>query len=467
MRITQQKRGYLLVLILVFGAIFLVILSAFMGYVITQHRSQTVNLHKQQALNIAEAGLDYYKWFLAHNPGNTKNGTTVAGPYVGVYSDPEGGPIGEYSLSIASSTACGNVYAININSTGHTYAEPTFGRQVYARYARPTVAEYAYIINSSVWAGSDRTIIGPYHSNGGVRMDGTNNSTVSSGQATWSCTPAFGCTPTTTKVGVFTSTTNAKTSFFSYPTPPINFTGLTVDLTAMQSKAQIGGGRYFAPSTKAGYHITFKSNGTFDVYKVNAKENEPNGVAWGHYMNVLKGESFVGNYTIPKQCSVIFVEDQIWLDGVVNGKVTIVAGDTDTPGKDPSIILNGNITYATATSGLLAIGELDVLVGLEVPDNMVLNGIFAAQLGRFGRNDYSYTKFPSSWASYNKRNSLTINGTIVSNGREGTKWTNNGTYVSGFNTRTNTYDRRLVSDPPPLTPAVSDTYEFIEWREVN
>ena len=98
---------------------------------------------------------------------------------------------------------------------------------------------------------------------------------------------------------------------------------------------------------------------------------------------------------------------------------------------------------------------------------MILNGIFAAQLGHFGRNNYAYSNFPSSWDSYNKRNSLTINGTIVSNGREGTKWTSNGTYISGFNVRTNTYDRDLVSDPPPLTPAVSTTYEFIEWREIN
>jgi hypothetical protein len=75
---------------------------------------------------------------------------------------------------------------------------------------------------------------------------------------------------------------------------------------------------------------------------------------------------------------------------------------------------------------------------------------------------------PNSWESNIKRNSLTLNGTIVSNGREGTKWVSNtGVYTSGFNTRFNSYDRDLVADPPPLTPEVSDTYEFIEWREDN
>ena len=97
----HTKSGYLLVLILVFGAIFVSIITAFVGFVVTQHRAQVINYNKEQAMDIAEAGLNYYKWFLAHNPGNITNGTGVAGPYVGVYSDPEGGPLGTYSLTIA------------------------------------------------------------------------------------------------------------------------------------------------------------------------------------------------------------------------------------------------------------------------------------------------------------------------------------------------------------------------------
>jgi hypothetical protein len=460
----HTQKGYLLVLIMVFGAVFLTMAIAFVGYVVTQHRGQVFNYNKERALDIAEAGLNYYKWYLAHNPDDTTNGTGLPGPYVGVYADPEGSAIGEFSLEIASSSACGDIYAVDINSTGATYAMPNAGRKVYARYARPTVAEYAYILNSNVWAGDDRTIIGPYHSNGGIRMDGTNNSTVTSGQETWSCNSSFNCNPTQTVDGVFGDGPNS--DLWSFPSTPINFTGITIDLAQMQDKAQNAGGEYFGPSGKAGYHILFKDNGTFDVYRVNKKAAEPKGYAWGYYMHVLNGESFIGNYDIPNACAVIFVEDQVWLEGVVNGKVTIAAADVDTTGVDPSIILNDNITYANEDSGLLAIAEYDMLIGLVVPDDMVLNGIFIAQNGHFGRNHYT-TSIPNSWWDYIKRNSLTINGTIVSNGREGTKWVNGSTYLSGFNTRTNTYDRDLVSDPPPMTPEVSDMYEFIEWREVN
>ncbi len=461
-----NRSGYLLVLILVFGAIFFLLATAFIGYVVTQAQLARTKYNKEEALQIAEAGLDYYKWFLAHYPGNVTNGTTTPGPYVHSYVDPEGSTIGAFSLQIASSTACGDVTAVDITSTGYTYENPSLGRTVYGRYARPTVAEFAYVINSNVWAGSDRTIIGPYHSNGVVRMDGTNNSTVTSGQASWVCDGTIPCTPQangSTVNGVFGSGPNS--NLWSFPSTPINFTGLTVDLSAMQSKAQNSGGIYLGPSGKAGYNIIFKSNGTFDVYRVNSKENEPNGYAWGRYMNILKGKTLIGNYPIPTRCPVIYVEDQVWLEGVVNGKVTIAAADVDTTGVDPSIILNNNITYANATSGILAIAEYDVLIGLVVPDNMTLNGIFMAQNGHFGRNHYD-TSMPNAWETYIKRNSLTLNGTIVSNGREGTKWiSGTSTYVSGFNTRTNSYDRNLVSSPPPLTPKVSDTYKFIEWRE--
>jgi hypothetical protein len=465
MKHTGSIRGYLLVLILVFGAIFLTMASAFVGFVVSQHQLQVFNYNKERAFNIAEAGLNYYKWYLAHNPDDTTNGTGLAGPYTGVYEDPEDGPIGEYSLDIASSTACGELYAVDITSTGATYEAPNAARRVHARYARPTIAQYAYIINSNVWAGDDRVITGPYHSNGGIRMDGTNNSTVTSGQETWSCDSSYGCSPTQNVDGVFGSGPNS--DLWSFPAAPINFTGITVDLSDMEDKAKNSGGVYIAPSGRAGYHLTFKSNGTFDVYLVRTKENEPNGYAWGQQMNILKSQQFVGNYAIPSSCPVVYVEDQVWLDGVVNGKVTLAAADVDTTGKDPSIILNGNITYANEDSGLLAIAEYDTLIGLVVPNDMTLNGIFVAQNGHFGRNYYD-TSMPNAWETYIKRNSLTLNGTIVSNGREGTKWVSSGgTFLSGFNNRYNSYDRNLVNDPPALTPEVSDTYDFIEWREDN
>jgi len=462
--INNNQKGYLLVLVLVFGAIFFTIVVAAIGGMVTQSKIQDQRLEKEKALDIAEAGLDYYKWFLAHNADDTTDGTGLPGPYVHSYDDPELGSIGNFSLEISSSTSCGEVYAIDIYSTGETNTSSTT-RTVYGRYARPTVTEFAYIINSNVWAGSDRTIIGPYHSNGIIRMDGTNNSTVTSGQEDWVCDGSLSCSPSsngTTLDAVYGDGPNS--SLWSFPSPPINFTGLNVDLANMQDKAENGGGIYIPPSGDYGYRVTFVDDGTVEVRIVDRTwSHSEYSSADGSYTarNLIRDDDPYNIYTIDPDCPLIFVEDKVWLEGEVSMKVTIAAADIDTAGKDHSIILHDNITYTSTSSGLLAIAEEDVLVGYEAPNDMELNGIFVAQNGHFGRNYYG-----SSYKTGSRyRDSLTINGTIVSNGRVGTKWSSGGTWKSGFNTRFNSYDRDLVSDPPPLTPEVSDTYEFIEWRE--
>lgn len=464
----NTQGGYLLLLVLVFSSIFFVIVSSFVASVVTQSKVISQRVQIEQAGHIAEAGLNYYKWFLAHYPGDITNGTGLPGPYIGVYNDPEGAAIGEYSLEVASTTYCGELASIDVSSTGYTYDDPQVQRTVSARYAQPSVADYSFILNSDVWVGGDVQITGPYHSNGGIKMDGTNYSSVTSGQATWNCTNNFGCYPAGTRDGVFTSTGNANTSLFEFPSAPVNFSGMTVDLALMRSKAQ-SDGLYIGPAggNRPGYHLIFRSDGTLEVRRVNSKQGEPNGYAWGRYMNILNGTSLEGIYTLPADCPLIFVEDQVWLEGEVNGKFTLAAADIDSSGVDPSIILNNDITYTNTDSGLLAIGELDVLVGFEVPDDMELNGIFIAQKGHFGRNYYNYG-VPHAWWEYIVRNSLTINGTIVSNGRVGTKWVDqDGDYVSGFNYRFNSYDRNLVLDPPPLIPRTSDLYQFSQWRDAN
>lgn len=473
------KRGYLIVLILVFGAVFFTLTTAFVGFIITEYRFQKAKTNRERALQIAEAGLDYYKWRLAHYPDDLMDGTATSGPYVHPYEDPETGAFGAFSLQVEGNMSCGEVSSIDIHSTGAVDDAPDRTRTVFGRYARPTIAEYAYILNSNVWAGADRTIMGPYHSNGGIRMDGTNNSSVTSGVESWLCTNLFGCSPNATEDGVFGSGPNDE--FWSFPVPPISFAGLSVDLADMKSKAQTSG-RYVAPSNQLGYHIVLKSDNTYDLSRVNSAHlvwGYTTEDGWAHERHIINNETYLGNYTVPSGCPLIFVEDNLWLEGTVSSKVSVAAANVTDTGVDPDIVLEGDITYTgsgSTTPGLLAIAEHSVLIPLDSPNNMTLNGIFIAQLGHFGRNHYCTndcdSKHPgnegvsNAFDPYVIQNSLTVRGTIVSNGREGTKWsTVDGVQVSGYTTRTNSYDRTLVSSPPPLTPYTSDTYTFIEWRE--
>lgn len=466
-KLRNNTQGYLLMLVLVFGAIFFTIISSFTVFIVTQSKLIAQRVEVETAGQIAEAGLNYYRWFLAHYPNDVTNGTGVPGPYVGVYNDPEGAAIGQYALSVASTTYCGDLASIRVTSVGNTYNQPNVRKTLSARYARPTIADYSYILNANAWVGSDEQITGPYHSNGGIRFDGRNNSVVTSGQTTWNCNSSFGCSPAGSRNGVFTTTANPTTDLFKYPSAPINFAGVTVDLATIKTKAQNNGGRYFSNSGRSGYHIIFNANGTYEVRRVNGKVNEPNGYAWGQQMNVLSGTTFIGTYTLNPLCPVIYVEDQVWLEGIVNGKATLAVANVSSNTDNPSIILNNNITYANASSGLLAIAEYDILVGLEVPTDMTLNGIFLAQTGHFGRNHYD-TSMPTAWDQYIIRNSLTLNGTIVSNGLVGTKWVDSsGAILSGFNNRYTSYDKNLVASPPPLIPNTSDDYTFSDWQDAN
>lgn len=466
--------GYLLIMVLVFSSVLFTITASLIGFVVVQNKVVVQRVHYNQAGHIAEAGLNYYKWYLAHHPGDVTHGTGAPGPYIFPYSDPEGGVIGEYHIMTETTQFCGEVNTIRVAAEGHTYAAPSVRRTMSARYARPTVADYAFVLNSSVWAGPDRVITGPYHSNGGVRMDGRNDSTVTSNLASWTCTSSFGCNPNSTRDGVFTTTANANAGLFEFPSPPVDFAGITVDLSTIRNRANGGGGLYFPRitngSNRFGYHVNFNSNGTLTVRRVTSAPQY-----WGFTTengrqlerHVIGGSDLVGTFTIPTSCPIVYFEDKVWLEGVVRDKVTLVAADLVNAGVSPSIILHDDITYVSATSsGLLAIAEQDILIGFEVPDNMRINGVFIAQNGRYGRNHYVTSDFSTSYQQYVLRNSETMNGTIVSNGRVGTQWVNtSGVTISGFRNRTNTYDRLLATDPPPFIPTTSDVYQFQEWRD--
>lgn len=471
----HQNFGYMTLITAVYAAIFLVIVSALAGYILVQKTSQTAKEAREEAVQIAEAGLDYYKWHLAHFPNDIQDGTGQSGPYVHQYADPEIGAIGEFSLEIDGNPKCGVNTAIDITSTGVSDDSPTFTRKVFGRYSRPSVAEYSYILNSNVWAGADRVITGKYHSNGGIRMDGTNNSTVSSAVSTWSCTSSFGCSPTQNQNGVFGAGPNS--NFWTYPVPQIDFAGITVDLAAMKDYAQNNGGLHFGPvggeSGRRGYHLVFQSDGTVTIYRVTnttAVWGYSDSGGWLQERHIISNETLLGNYTIPTACSLIYLEDKAWIEGTVKGKVTVASADTSQPNYDTDIVIVNNLNYSTTdgSDGLTAVAEKSVIIPLNSPTTLNVRGIFIAQLGYFGRNHYTTSgehEVPSSYDSYVQQDTMTITGTVVSNGRVGTKWTCGGVYCSGYNQRTDAYDRDLATDPPPFTPYTSTDYRFLEWRE--
>lgn len=461
-----------MLLALIFGSIFLTVLFALSTFVLTENRVQSSQTDQSKGLAIAEAGIEYYKWHLAHFPNDLQNGTGAAGPYTIPYYDPEGAQAGTITLAVTGNTACGSVTSVDLQSTGRA-ASSTASATVYARYARPSVAQYAFIVNDSVWAGSDRIINGPYHSNGGVRMDGTANSGVTSSLSTWSCTAAYGCAPTATKNGVFGAGPNQE--LWSFPTPQIDFSAISADFSSIKASAQASG-LYFpryssgggGVSFYKGYHLVFNSNNTITVYRVGNEYNTSivaavDGSSDTSDYTRIRNETLYGTYAIPAGCPVVYVEDHVWVEGVVGTKVTVVAADTVHSGVDPNIMLPGNITY-TATDGsvgITVIAEKNILITPNSPSAMTLNGIFIAQNGAFGRNLYSCP------GTFEPRTSLSLTGSTISNKRTGTRWVNGCGSGSdgGYQTRVDSFDRKLSTSPPPFTPFTSSEFSFVEWHQ--
>jgi hypothetical protein len=484
-----------MLLAIVYGAVFVTVLGALASFVLTENRVQSNATSAARATAIAEAGVEYYRWFLAHYPSDLRNGTGQAGPYTIPYADPEGGSAGTIELAVTGNSSCGVVTSIDIRSTGTPTEDSRVSRTVTARYARPTVARYSYVLNDSVWAGEDRIINGPYHSNGGVRMDGTANAEVTSSLASWLCTSSFGCSSGwggwPTVAGVFGDGPNQ--GLWEYPVPQVDFEGIAADFGSLKSIAQAQG-RYlprFSSGSKTsssywrGYHLVFNGNNTVTVRRVSAAatlyvtpinpadydESGESESGYARDRSLISSESFYTTLTLPSDCALIFVEDNVWIEGTIDRKVTVVAANVVTTGVAPDAILPANITYAQTdgTDGLTVLAENNILIAPNSPENMTLNGIFVAQGGAFGRNYYWRSSGDKRCnTSYEDRGTLTILGTTVSNIRTGTRWTgvDCGTNdTAGYQTRIDAYDRNLSTDPPAFTPETSSDYQFVDWRE--
>ena len=74
------RQGSVLILTLVFFALFTVVAIAVVNLAILHYRLSRQQVAKEHALQIAEAGLNYYLWHLAHDPEDLTDGTGKAGP---------------------------------------------------------------------------------------------------------------------------------------------------------------------------------------------------------------------------------------------------------------------------------------------------------------------------------------------------------------------------------------------------
>jgi hypothetical protein len=127
-------------------------------------------VYKILALNIAESGIEYYRWYLNHFPRDFTDGTGQPGPYKHDYYNRLGEKIGEFELSISPPEE--GFSLVKIISLGKL-TNSKVSKKVEALLGRPSLAKYSVLVDDNIRFGEGTVVYGEVHSNKGIRFDGT------------------------------------------------------------------------------------------------------------------------------------------------------------------------------------------------------------------------------------------------------------------------------------------------------
>ncbi len=488
-----MQRGFLLLQVVVFSAIAITLTIAFMGWATASLKVASLLISQEQAFQIAEAGVDYYRWHLAHADSDFEDATGGPGPYVHPFFDKDGKLIGEFSLSITP-PPLGSTLVV-IESTGRTVTEPVATKKITTHLAIPSWAKFALVSNADTRFIPGAEFFGPVHSNGGVRFDALAHNLVTSAKESYEdgshngpveefgvhthvkAPPESGLYNNVVQEEQFPNDVEERPDVFmagrEFPVPAVDFVGITSDLSSLKTDAQAHG-LYLAPSGALGYHIVLKTDDTFDVFTVNSLaavphsscKNTNNQTGWGTWsINSSGGQTLLANYPNPTN-GVVFVEDDVWVDGGIDSaRITIAAAKfPDNVSTRKNIIVNHGISYTnydgTDVIGLIA--QNNVLVGLYADDSLSIDAALIAQNGTVFRYHYPESKSSNKpgCSPYDTRTLFESFGMLGVNTQGNLGGTGNG-----YATKIYTYDANLLYSPPPSFPKTSDKYSTVFWQQ--
>ena len=125
-----------------------------------------------------------------------------------------------------------------------------------------------------------------------------------------------------------------------------------------------------------------------------------------------------------------------------------------------SVYIGKDITYShdDCSEVVGVIGQQDVEITRDSNNFLTIDAALIAQSGRVGRSNYTG---PNAI-----RDTITVNGAIVSNQRYGFAWADAlGNHVSGYQHRNLYYDNNLLYCPPPYFPT-GTSYLVDLWEEI-
>ncbi len=477
----SHNQGQLSLELILFSTVAVILISGFVSLAASFVQLSVRGLNKLQAFAIAESGIEYYKWHLAHSPWDYQDGTGHAGPYVHDYYDKDGRLVGSFTLDITPPPDAGAV--VTIQSTGRVLADTSIEKVIKVQLGKQSFAKFAVSINGDMRFGTGTEVFGPIFANGGIHFDGLAHNVVGSaletyddpdhgGQEEWAVhthldpIDPLPPTPWNSRPDVFMAGRNISV-------PALDYTQITQDLSSLKSLAQASG-TYYASSSAYGYDLVLATSGIYSIYKVTTLATLPQGCTntsnepgWGVWS--VGGETLVATGTIPNG-GVIFAEDNLWVRGQIDNKrLTIGAGRfPDNESTRANIVVNSSTLYTNydGTDSLGFIAQNNINIGLFSEDILRIDGALIAQNGRVGR---PYYQPPNTQSQSQKcgdtaiRQKITLYGTIVSENKYEFGFEDS----SGYQERDIIYDPNLLYSPPPSIPLSADQYTPISWTEVK
>lgn len=467
-----EKRGTAIAYALVIVAIMSILLTSVMQFVVTQLKFGYYDESKQEAFEIAEAGVFWYRWYLAHQTDGrnaqqikafwqTGSPLGVGPAYTVNYKDPWSGEnIGAYSISVEAPDP-GSTIATAI-VTGWTNKYPEVKRRIKVRFRRPAWSEYMMLSDAPISYGTTAFVQGKVFGNNGVHFDGVATNTVTSAVGSY-----YDTSENATKPGVWTSwagnparnTTQNSDVFLAgniFPTSPKLFTTVSADLKLMHDDSKDPTRGYFFAGNKKGWHIILQGS-NFQIREV--EKISTSAPTQGDWKNYVAGSSWA-TYPIPDD-GIIFVENNVWVEGVIDNKrVTITSGNIDGEGQGNSNVkfamyIKNDITFTNydGKDVLGLVSQNDIEFTQNSDTNLEIDAAMLAIDGKIYRPFYSDSK-----------NSLKIFGALATYERSGFAYTVSGnTY--GYQARTYVYDNNLLYVPPPYFPT-GNQYLIDLWDEL-
>ncbi len=495
----KEKSASMLFLALVATGFFFLMLVGVLGLGLTQYKYNLIKVAKNQALHVAEAGVNYYRWVLYHdNEEYCNDQECIAGPEYGpygpyVYTDSSGENIqGYYELYITPPPLDGSTL-VTIRSVGWVEKYPNIKRTIEVQCGIPSWSTYSVLANANMRFGEGTEVWGPLHSNSGIRFDGLAHNVITSSVLDYDDPDheggnEFGVHTHIVPVDPLPDGNNPpenvpeREDVFeagrSFPVSTISFDLLDNYINEMEEEADENG-LSIRKSNQEGYHIIFNPDNTLDIYEVEEVSSpcsiclEWGCTRWWHgwlctrwgctdYQHtetegIIDESEYMADVDIPDN-GIVFVKDKVWVEGNIDGsRVTILAFEDPIAGNSTDIIVNNDLIYTNydGTDGIGLIAQRNITVGLYSEDNLQIDAALIAKGGRIGRN-----YFDASCGSEYIRDTIEINGSLATKERYGFAYTDG----TGYQIRNLNYDGNLTFIPPPHFPSTGE-YTFISWEE--